>query len=202
MHYPRVLSLSLISLSLLLAGCGSSPMAKIYILNAMERETSVEALTVDGHHIAVKVGPISIPDTLDQPNIVTRTGANSLLADEFNRWSGDFQSDIQGIIGENISILLPTNQVILSQEISLLPIDFQVMVNIRRFDGELGGIVTLNADWTVARKGKDKSVMANKSVLQEMTGGADYQAYVAAQSRLLEKLSQEIADEIKRQLNH
>lgn len=201
MNNLNILSLSLISLSLLFTGCGSSPNAKIYILNAMNRGTSVEALKAGGHNVTVKVGPVSIPDTLDQPNIVTRTGPNSLLADEFNRWSGDFQSDIQGIIGENISILLPTNQVTLSQEIILLPVDYQVIVNVRKFDGKLGGIVTLNADWTVARKDKEKSVMVKKSVLQEKTEGIDYQAYVAAQSRLLAKLSQEIVDEIRGQLN-
>jgi hypothetical protein len=60
--------------------------------------------------------------------IVSRSGENSLIVDEFNRWGGDFQSDIQRVIGENISILLPTDQVILSQEIVLLPIDYQVLV--------------------------------------------------------------------------
>ena len=200
MNNRRILSLSLISLTLLFAGCGSSPNAKIYILSAIDKDTSVPALQVEGHSITVKVGPVSIPDTLDQSPIVTRSGPNMLVADEFNRWSGDFQSDIQRIIGENISVLLPTNQVTLSQEIMLLPVDFQVIVNIREFDGELGGIVTLNADWTVARKGKDKLVMAKKSVFQENTDGADYQAYVATQSRLLAKLSQEIADEIRKQL--
>jgi hypothetical protein len=44
--------------------------------------------------------------------------------------------------------------------------------------------------------------MAKKSVLQESADGSDYQAYVAAQSRLLAKLCQEITDEIRRQLNN
>lgn len=201
MNNRRILSLSLISLTLLFSGCGSSPNAKVYILSAIDEGTSISALQVEERSITVKVGPVSIPDTLDQSPIVTRSGPNMLIADEFNRWSGDFQSDIQRIIGENISILLPTNQVNLSQEIVLLPIDFQVIVNVREFDGRLGGVVTLNADWTVARKGKEKSVMAKKSVLQEKTEGADYQAYVATQSRLLAKLSREIADEIRKQLS-
>ena len=126
-----------------------------------------------------------------------------LILDEFNRWGGDFQSNIQRIIGENISILLPTDQVILSSEVSLVSADFQVVINVREFDGQLGGHVTLNADWTVTHKGKDKEkpVLAKKSVLQESTNGSDYQAYVAAQSRLLAKLSQEITDKIRRQLN-
>lgn len=201
MNNRTIISLSLISLTWLFSGCGSSPNAKIYILNAMDRDTSVSTLKVEHHNVAVKVGPVSIPDTLDQSLIVTRSGPNMLVVGEFNRWGGDLQSDIQRVIGENISILLPTKQVTLSQEIMLLPVDFQVIVNVRKFDGTLGGVVTLNADWTVARKGKETSVMVKKSVLKENADGVDYQSYVAAQSRLLAKLSQEIADEIRGQLN-
>ncbi len=49
-------------------------------------------------------------------------------------------------------------------------------------------------------KGKEQNRDDKKSVFKENTEGADYQAYVAAQSRLLGKLSQEITDEIRRQL--
>jgi uncharacterized lipoprotein YmbA len=174
----------------------------------MDRDSSISALTPQGQSVAVKVGPVSISDVLDQLQIVSRSGENSLIVDEFNRWGGDFQSDIQRVIGENISILLPTDQVILSQEIGLLPIDYQVLVNIREFDGTLGGMVNLNADWTVAGKGKgkgkdkgkDKSIVTRKSVLEEQADGAGYDAYVAAQSRLLKKLSQDITAEIRNQL--
>jgi uncharacterized lipoprotein YmbA len=201
-NYRTILSLSLLALTLFFSGCGSSPNDKIYILDAMDRDSSISALTPQGQSVAVKVGPVSISDVLDQLQIVSRSGENSLIVDEFNRWGGDFQSDIQRVIGENISILLPTDQVILSQEIGLLPIDYQVLVNIREFDGTLGGMVNLNADWTVAGKGKgkDKSIVTRKSVLEEQADGAGYDAYVAAQSRLLKKLSQDITAEIRNQL--
>ena len=198
---PIILSSFLVTTVLAITGCGSSPNAKFYILNTVDRNVSVSEAAIQEHSIAVKVGPVSIPDTLDHSQIVTRSGQNMLVLDEFNRWGGDFQSDIQRIIGENISILLPTDQVILSSEVSLLPTDVQVVINVREFDGQLGGMVTLNADWTVTYKGKEKTVMAKKSVLQENTDGSDYQAYVAAQSRLLAKLSQAITDEIRRQLS-
>ena len=196
-----ILSTPLVVIALAIAGCGSSPSAKFYILNTVDRNVSTSAAPIKDQSVAVKVGPVSIPDTLDHSQIVTRSGENMLTLDEFNRWGGDFQSDIQRIIGENISIFLPTDQVILSSEVSLVSADFQVVINVREFDGKLGGIVTLNADWTVTHKGKEKTVMAKKSVLQENADGTDYQAYVAAQSRLLAKLSQEITDEIRNQLN-
>ncbi len=196
-----ILFSSLVAIALAIAGCGSSPSAKFYILNTVDRNVSVSAAPMQDHSVAVKVGPVSIPDTLDHSQIVTRSGQNMLILNEFNRWGGDYQSNIQRILGENISILLPTDQVILSSEVSLVSADFQVVINVREFDGQLGGIVTLNADWTVTHKGKEKTVMAKKSILQENTDGSDYQAYVAAQSRLLAKLSQEITDEVRRQLN-
>ena len=200
MKKQNILSWALVAITLAVTGCGSSPDAKFYILNAVDRDASVQTIAPGGRNIAVKVGPVSIPDTLDQSQIVTRAGSNTLVLDEFNRWGGDFQSDFQQILGENISILLPTDQVILDHEITLLPVDFQVLVNLRKFDGKLGENVTLNADWTVVRQGKEKKVTAKKSVLQEKTDGVAYEHYVAAQSRLLAKLSQEIVNEIRKQL--
>ena len=199
MKLQTILSALLISITLFLAGCGTSPKTQIYILNTIDRDISVPAS--DAQKIIIKVGPISIPDTLDQEPIVTRTGSNTLLADEYNRWSGNFQKDIQRILGENISILLPNSQMILGRETALLADDFQVIINVREFDGELAGVVTLNVDWTVARKGKNKTITVKKSVLQENSSGTDYASYVATQSRLLAKLSEEIADEIRGQLN-
>ncbi len=180
-----------------IAGCGSSPSAKFYILNTIDQNTATSAPTSEERNIVVKVGPITIPDTLDHLQIVTLSGENQLNLNEFNRWGGDFQDGIQRVLVENISLLLPTDQVYLYQETTLLPVDFPVMVNVREFYGKLGGRVSLNADWTVIYRGREKVVIAKKSVLRENTGRADYSAYVAAQSRLLARLSQEIAAAIR-----
>lgn len=194
----KTVLLTVVCLLILFAsGCGSSPDARFYTLNAIPRERSPSFTSNDNDSIAVKVGPVTIPDALDQPQIVTRLGSNALDLNEFNRWGGDLQTDFQRILGENISILLPTVHVVLSQDIILVPVDFQVVVNVREFDGQLGGMVTLNADWTVVKSGREKSVITRKSVLHENTDSSDYQDYVAAQSRLLARLSHEISDEIR-----
>jgi len=192
MNIRTILSLSMV---LTIGGCGTSPVAKMYTLNAVDKASTVVAGSEQS--IAIKLGPISIPDSLDKPQIVTRVGANRLETDEFNRWAGDYQSNIQRIIGENISSLLPTNQVMMSDEIILVPVDYQILVNVRKFDGELGGVVTLNADWVLSVKNKEKTVIAKKSIFTEKTDGANYQSYAAAQSRLLEKLSKAMVDEVR-----
>lgn len=188
----------LVSITIAISGCGSSPNAKFYILNSLDQNEVLLNRSKLSKNIVVKVGPVSIPDTLDQSQIVSRNGKTMLILDEYNRWGGDFQSNIQQTIGENISILLPTQRVILSQEMTLLPVDYLVVVNIRSFEGTLGGLVTLNADWTVVSNSKaiKKKALGKKSVLYEQTEAAGYQAYVSAHSRLLAKLSQEITDAI------
>ncbi len=189
-----------IGLILSMTGCGSSPAAKFYTITALDRNLVTPALIKTGKDITVRIGPVTIPDTLQKPQIVSRTGENMLVLDEFNRWGGDLQSDFQRILGENISILLPTEHIILNQELTPLPVDFQVIVYVREFDGKLGGVVTLNADWTVVHLKSESTGKSEKSLLQENTEGARYQEYVSAQSRLLAKLSHEIANEISRQL--
>jgi len=195
-----ILSWGVVAITLAVAGCGTSPDAKFYVLNAIDRDDAPASAAAGEHKVSVKVGPVTIPDTLDQSQIVTRSGANVLIVDEYHCWGGDFQNNFQQILGENISILLPTDHVILDQNITFEPVDFQVIVNVRELAGELGGIVTLNADWTVVRQGKEKKVTAKKSLLQEKTDGVEYEHYVAAQSRLLAKLSHEIVNEIRKLL--
>ena len=187
----------LMAITLNIASCGSSPKAKFYIMNTLERDLSSNT---NSKQVAIKLGPVTIPETLLRPQIVTRSNANMLLLNEFNRWGGDFQEDFQRIVGENLSILLATDHVTLSQDITPLESDYQVTINVRQFDGMLGGRVTLNADWTIANQPKNTQVIAKKSVLHEKTSGIDYQDYVAAQSRLLAKLSQEISAAIQKQL--
>jgi len=197
MKARTIFMVSLIALTGLFAGCGTSPKTQLYILNTMDTNASAK---MDDADIVIKVGPVSLPSSLDKEPIVTRIDSNRLFADEFNRWGGDYQNDIERILGENISILLPESKINLSRETVLSPNDFQVIINVREFDGKLGGIVTLNANWTVVKKGKKKSVVTKKSIIKENANGSNYEHYVAAQSRLLAKLSQEIADEIGGQL--
>lgn len=140
------------------------PKADIYVLNAIERELSTIELE-EKLNLVIKLGSVSIPDILDQAQIVTRIGENRLQVDDFNRWGGDFEKDIQRTLAENISILLPTVRVVMNQEVSLLAVDYQIIVNVRKFDGELGGEITLNVDWSISQQGRRKITTAKKSIL-------------------------------------
>ncbi|MEE9495530.1 MAG: PqiC family protein, partial [Desulfobacterales bacterium] len=79
-----------------------------------------------------------------------------------------------------------------------IPINYQVVMDITRFDGMPGGNVDLRARWDILGENGKKVLSKGKSVLTEPIGGDTIAEMVSAQSRLVAKLSHEIAEKIKR----
>ncbi len=70
-----------------------------------------------------------------------------------------------------------------------------ITVDIRRFEADAAGIVTLDATWRVHEDGR--AVAGNSTLIEESAGGIDRGATVAAQSRALAGLSREIASGVR-----
>jgi uncharacterized lipoprotein YmbA len=74
---------------------------------------------------------------------------------------------------------------------------YQIAVDVIRFDGPLGGDVSLIVRWAIFEGIDKKLVSVRKSTIIEPSGAKGYEAMVAADSRALEKLSREIAEAIR-----
>jgi uncharacterized lipoprotein YmbA len=75
------------------------------------------------------------------------------------------------------------------------PIDYEVRVEVSRFEGSLGKDCSLAARWSIFRRG-DKRTTSGKSSHTE-PAGESYTTLVAAQSRLLAALSRDIVAALK-----
>ena len=65
-----------------------------------------------------------------------------------------------------------------------------------RFDGQLGGDVTLDVKWGVINEATGKYELVTTSSIQKGTSGQDYDALVNASSMALSQLSEEIAAQL------
>ena len=75
--------------------------------------------------------------------------------------------------------------------------NYDIKIDISRFDGQLGGDIELSVRWSVF-DGEGKVVYGVKATdIFEPTAGGDYDHLVAAQSRALAVFSRELADVIK-----
>lgn len=175
----------------LLAGCSSSPRATFYTLNvAATNDAPVPTLK------SVAIGPITLPDLLDRPQLVVRTSANRVDFLETHRWAESLKSEIPRIIAVNLGILLKPARVSSYPQNAGLDADYRVMLDIQRFEMAVGEGVSLEALWSV-RKSDGGVPKTGRTVVSEPVGAAGYDALVAAQSRTLAVVSRDLAQALR-----
>jgi hypothetical protein len=184
----------------LLLGCARTAPSRFYLLTPQTQAAST-GLKTEGqpttHKIALGLGPVELPSYLDRPQIMTRTNEYQLEMSELNRWAEPLQNNIEGVLQANLSAQLATDRVLIGSWTRSRPVDFQVALTVRQFDGKLSGEAQMEVRWTLY--GKDgQTVLATKAATyREPVSGKTYQDLVAAESRLLAALSREIATAIQ-----
>ena len=176
------------------SGCARSPASRFYVLTEVPGST-VAAAAEPGRGASVGVGPVSLPGYLDRLQIVTRRGAQ-LQVDEFERWGEPLSDGVPQAIAAHLAATLQTERVVVFPWPAARTIEYQVVMDVTRFDGVVGGDVLLHARWRVLGQDRKELVLRFSSV-REATGETGYPALVAAMNRSLGALSREIADSVK-----
>ena len=151
------------------------------------------------------VGPVIIPDYLDRPQIVTRSGANELVIAEFNRWGGSLNNNISRALIADLSARLESGgYTVLPWQVTpftTFQTVYRVPVDIARFDGVPGKEVVLNAKWHLLQKQKlnEQSLLAKEITIIEPTSGENIEELVAAMGRALQKFGVALSDSISAQ---
>ena len=177
----------------LITGCGVTKPSKYYLLTPVEQSSSG---TLRAPAKVLGIGPVAFPAYLDRPQIVLRSGDNQLDYAESHRWAEPLKAAFSHTLSENLSIMLPLERTVIYPWSRSTVLDYQVIVNVSRFDADASGTVFLTADWEIIRSSDSKVMDQDKSTYTEAAGSVDYSAIVAAQSRALEQLSRNIATSI------
>jgi hypothetical protein len=181
------------------AGCASTPSSKFYQLSPAKSQAGAKHEVVKEGAVTVAVGPLRLPDYLDRPQIVTRSGRNELHLSEFDRWAGSLDDDVTMVLVEDIANLLPAERFFVTRWSPLLENQLQslywVELLVQRFEGTPGGAVVLKAQWGLFSKDK-RFILKRQADITEPVNGAGYEALVGAMSKALDRLSRDIADGI------
>ncbi len=189
----RSLPVLLTIAALLVGGClGRSPAPRFYALSPIPEDQGLSRRTKPAQNAVIGIGPVRLADYLDESRIVTRTGDHRLVKAEYDRWAGSFKNNVSNVLAENIGGLLGTDRIFLYPWRTSVTLDYQVVVDVIRLDGRLGEAAWLMARWSVLAGPEKKLFKMQRSDISEPVTGGDYAAVVAAQSRALAKLSQEI----------
>ena len=183
--------LALLSVCLLgLSGCASSPPTRFYVLPSLtSAETTPPAAPRD---LTIGVGPVTLPPYLDRPQIVTRASRARLLLGEFDQWAASLQDIVTRTLAENLSLLIPTDRVLLYPWSRTTEPDYQATVEVLQFDASPSGEVVLAVRWRLL-SANEKELVVRQARFTAAAGRQDYEATVLAMGRTLEALSQDMA---------
>jgi len=183
-------SLACVCLVVLLAGCGGSPKERYYALTAPAPAAGGAAAP------AIAVGPVSVPEMVDQARIVVRAAGPEVTMYEYHRWASPLKGEIARVIAANLAQELGTTRVWSYAQTTVGKPDYQVLVDVQRFDSVLGDAVSIDALWTV-RPAAGGAPKTGRSSVREPVSGAGFDALAAAHSRALAGVSRDIAGAIR-----
>ena len=176
---------------MMLTACGGrTPPAKFYTLQPVEQSSTGKSLPLN---VALAIGPVAIPAALDRAEIVTRDAGNEVSFSEYQRWAGPLKASIASVIAQNIGTLLETERVTPFTHENIFQPTHRVVININRYDSQLAKEFLLSATWSIKNLNGNKLLLIRNSIIREPLASAGYAELVAAQSKALAALSQEIA---------
>ncbi|WP_243438574.1 PqiC family protein [Fundidesulfovibrio soli] len=176
----------------LLAGCGKSAPTHFYSLSTGQTAPEREAAPARAPCFSLGVGPVDFPAYLDRSQVVVRQGGNQMHVADFEQWVEPLQENFKRVLLENLEGSLCASPLVLHPwPVGVRP-DYQVALQVLRFDGAPGQSAQLRASWSILDS-RGELLVWKSSTLQESVAGPGYDALAAAQSRLVNRLSQEIA---------
>lgn len=179
------------------AGCARTQQSRFYVLTAVADVTATIPENPSQSGKTIGIGPVEIPSQLDRPQIVTMMGTNQLHLAEFERWAAPLKENISSVIAENLSSMLPGDQVYAFPWRNVKPFQYQAIIRIQRFDVVPGETVTLDTRWIILEREGRRRLMERISQIRIPFSGKGYDDIVSAQSMALGELSREIASVVR-----
>lgn len=193
-----VLRSSLAAAAAALAGCTlveSRPdPSRFYVLDA-PASAPEPAATPWGFPLAV--ARVQTPSYLDQPHLISRAGGSRVTFSEFNRWMEPVDKGATRVFSGALAARLGADKLAQEPGLDIYRDGVLVQVNVLRFDGELGGEVTLHARWRASSVHDGATLVTGERTVGVKCAGADYQDYAAALGSALDVFAGQVAGELR-----
>jgi len=163
-------------------------------------QAGTAAATAEGR-IRISLATVVVPEYLNRNEIVVNLDNTVYQLAEFNQWAEPLNDNLTRVLAVNLTNLLQEDSitVFLSSDSSILP-DYRLEVDVVRLDGNLGGQAALVAQWALLAGEEDDLILMRRLEYQEPATDQTYKGLVLAKSRMVEKLSRDIAAAVKKAL--
>ena len=203
LFFCRPMRAAIILLALALAGClgGQSPSTNFYMISPLSPSPAGTNPEPAAAPVYIGLETVVIAEYLNRNEIILNLDNTSYQLAEFNQWAEPLDDNLTRVVEENLSKLLRADsiEVFLASQ-SSIPIDYRLEIDVLRLDGNLGGQVTLIAQWALLEIEEDDLVLMRRDMYQEKAAGPTVRDLVLAKSRTIDQLSRDISEGVKQAL--
>jgi uncharacterized lipoprotein YmbA len=173
---------------LLLAACATAPPDQFYRLGA---PGTAPAAALRQSPV-VLIAPVSVPDMVDRPQIVTLGPGSRVQLSDQQRWAEPLKLAIGLLLADRISTRLGLAQVWAYPAEPGAEAQFRINVALQRFDSETGVAASSTLLWTVRRM-RDGQTRSGRSDAHGVPTDGSIGALVEAHGQALSRAGEEIA---------
>ncbi|MFH2058944.1 MAG: PqiC family protein [Pseudomonadota bacterium] len=185
----------------LLSGCikiATNPVTstRFYVLTPVDSTPSPVGQSDQNRPLSLEIAALRLPQYLEKPQIITRSGTNQLELAEYHQWGGNLRKNMIQVLARNLSQLLVTPDISIAPFRPSVPPDFSIEVDVMQFEAEADGQVRLITQWRILRGMDQKNLIVRMTNLVRPVDASNFEQTVLAMSALLGELSRMIAQEI------
>ena len=196
---------AIIFLTLALTGClgGQSPPTNFYMLSPLSPSPAGTAPASSEARIHIGLETVVIPEYLNRNEIVLNLDNTIYQLAEFNQWAEPLDENLTRVLEENLTKLLRNDSInVFMASESSIPLDYRLEVDVLRLDGNLGDQVTLIVQWALLESEEDELILMRRSKYQTPAADETVKELVLAKSRIIDKLSRDISEAVKKALGN
>jgi len=196
------LRLWIIGIPLVAAACTVLPAQKdtteFFILTtASQPPLSGATRDPSRRELSIGLGPINFPGYLKRREIVSRLSGDQLMLSDNKRWAESLDANFQRVLSQDLGTQLGTQRIVLFPWYGRPNIDYQVEVQVHRFDTDAANRSHLDARWIIKDGKTGRELMAKESNISSAVPPTDA-AGSETLSRDLNTLSTNIAQSLVR----
>ena len=185
----RWFGLCLVAVIVSACGIGPSEPGRFYVLSSPPDLAMLEAR----QKLTLGVGPVTLPPHLDRTQIVTQATRHRLDLMDLDQWAEPLGDGFTRVLAQNLSQLMGTDAVFQFPWRRPVTVQYQVTVDVQRFDTDAGGNSVLIARWDIIQGDGRELLFSRTSLFRSQASAEGIEPIVAAMSGNLAELSREIA---------
>lgn len=180
-------------LVILLSACSRSPKVNFYTL---ESKLMIQTASKNMFKQSVIIGPITLPEIVDRPQLVLRVAPNRVEISEIDRWAEPLKSEIPRIIADDLGNIIASKWVYSHLQNSGMDPGYRIVLDFTRFEAIKGDAVNVEAKWSM-REALGKTSKSGYFYIREIVKADGYDSVISAYGRALYALSQDLAKELR-----